>query len=150
MAHLLSRLGVPPRVLAETMRATKYDPGILQLDDPSLGLAFDDLLRTGRPPFDAAAAEHAGRVCVAGVAGAAVGPGVLQARKEHSALQAKLPKRAIAAAADEVAALLKHVQDNTYAREEGQQGGARAGRRAAEGAGVVELWLAEYADALAR
>jgi hypothetical protein len=153
---------VPPRLLAETLRATRYDPALLQPEaEPSLsftGRSLEDLLRGAQMDassagerFDAAAAERAAHVCVAGVAGGALatGPGAAQARREHAEVLAGLPKRAVAAAADAVAALLRRVRDQAYP-EDGAAGGASAGGRLGAGAGVVELWLAEYTDALAR
>jgi len=150
----------------ETLRAAKYDPAMLQREEPSSsgqaqsgfgGLNLDDLLKsvhdesTKGTPFDPAASELAIDVCIAGVPNAGTGnSNIAQTHKEeHARILAGLPKRAIVEASNRVAELLRRVRDSSYS-EEVTAGRSHSKEALGDGVGVVELWLIEYANMLAR
>jgi len=127
-----------------------------QTDHGFTGLALDDLLKSVHEsnkasPFDAGAAETAIDVCTAGVPNAFVEESeAAQAQKdEHARILIGLPKRAIMEATDGVAEFLKHVRDDSYP-EELAAGKAQSMEETGNGVGIVEHWLIEYADMLAR
>jgi len=105
---------------------------------------------------------HAMGLCVAGSSGHNKAKpknqkgvdSLFELRSEHEAIVNALPKAAIASAAEDVARLLTQVISNDYGDDDGnkkeQQPPPTKRGSTAAGAGIVELWLLDYVDALAR